>query len=143
MNVIDKFKEFVSPINEEQVLEVVHEEEVEEEPSEEQDVTISKYETPKSNVTNTVSEETKLVLFEPRSFNDVKEVAARLKEDKGAVINLHRLDQHSARRTSDYLSGVMKGLDGSIQRIGKSVLLCAPNSISVNGKIDLDAKDEE
>lgn len=142
MKVFDKFMEFVSPIDEEEVLEVVHEEDDKVSFVEEQE-TISKYEMPKSNATSTINESTKLVLFEPRSFADVKEVANRLKEDKGAVINLHRLDTISARRTSDFLSGVMKGLDGTIQRIGKSVLLCTPNSISVKGKIDLEAKDEE
>lgn len=137
--VIDKIKEFVSPIDEDEVIEVVQEdnEEVEE------DVTISKYEKAKSKATSSVSEETKMVLFEPRAFSDVKEVANRLKEEKAAVINLHRLDHISARRTSDFLSGVMKALDGTIQRIGTLVLLCTPNSIQVKGKIDVDGKDEE
>ena len=139
--VFDKIKEFVSPIDEFEVIEVEQEEEVETE--EVEDVTISKYEKAKSKATSAVSEETKLVLFEPRSFSDVKEVANRLKEEKAAVINLHRLDRISARRTSDFLSGVMKALDGTIQRIGTLVLLCTPNSIQVKGKIDVDGKDEE
>lgn len=141
MGMIEKIKEFVSPIDEEEVIEVEQDEEVVEEVME--DVTISKYEKAKSKATSAVSEETKLVLFEPRSFGDVKEVANRLKEEKAAVINLHRLDRISARRTSDFLSGVMKALDGTIQRIGTLVLLCTPNSIQVKGKIDVDGKDEE
>ena len=138
--VIDKIKEFVSPIDEDEVIEVVHEDNEEEV---EEDITISKYEKAKSKATSSVSEETKMVLFEPRAFSDVKEVANRLKEEKAAVINLHRLDRISARRTSDFLSGVMKALDGTIQRIGTLVLLCTPNSIQVKGKIDVDGKDEE
>ncbi len=139
--VIDKIKEFVSPIDEDEVIEVVQEDNEEE--IVEEDVTISKYEKAKSKATSSVSEETKMVLFEPRAFSDVKEVANRLKEEKAAVINLHRLDRISARRTSDFLSGVMKALDGTIQRIGTLVLLCTPNSIQVKGKINVDGKDEE
>lgn len=143
MGIVDKWKGFVAPIDEEEVIEVEQEDDADAAEEAVEDVTISKYEKAKSKATSAVNEETKLVLFEPRSFSDVKEVANRLKEDKAAVINLHRLDRISARRTSDFLSGVMKALDGSIQRIGTLVLLCTPNSIQVKGKIDVDGKDEE
>ena len=132
MSIKDKLKDFISPDDDELYLD---EDEVES--------ISSKYEEPRSKTAANAHIEAKMVLFEPRAFSDVKEVANRLKEEKAAVINLHRLDHISARRTSDFLSGVMKALDGTIQRIGTLVLLCTPNSIQVKGKIDVDGKDEE
>ena len=36
-------------------------------------------------------------------------------------------------------SGVIFALDGSIQKIGPNIILCAPKSIGVGGSINLDA----
>ena len=89
MGVVDKFKEFVAPIDDEgdDILEV--EEEVEETPR-------SRYERPKTknvNTANTMKAKTKMVLFEPRSFSESDEVAKRLKEGNAVVVNLHKLDR--------------------------------------------------
>lgn len=135
MSIGQKFKEFISPMDDDGILEV--EEEYEENP------TISEYEQPKSKAVNRLSSDTKMVLFEPRSFDEAEEVAKRLKENKAAVINLHKLQRDYAQRTIDFLTGVVFALDGSIQKIGHNVILCAPRNIAVHGEISLDASEED
>ena len=135
MSIGQKFKEFISPIDEDDVLEVV--EDVEEGPA------LSEYEQPKTKAINKLSGDTKMVLFEPRSFDEAEEVAKRLKENKAAVINLHKLQREYSQRTIDFLSGVIFALDGTIQKIGHKVILCTPKNVVVHGEISLDASEEE
>ena len=83
MGIKDKFKEFIAPMDEDEVLEL--------DPEEVQ--AISKYEAPKSKVVSNASFDTKMVLFEPRSFDEAQEIGRRLKDNKAAVINLHKLQR--------------------------------------------------
>ncbi|MEF9968156.1 MAG: cell division protein SepF [Longicatena sp.] len=134
MSITQKFKEFIAPMDEDDVLEVEREEEAH---------SISEYESPKSKAVNHLPQDTKMVLFEPRSFDEAEEIARRLKENKAAVINLHKLQRDYAQRTIDFLTGVIFALDGSIQKIGHNVILCTPKNVPVHGQIDLDASEED
>lgn len=132
MNITQKIKEFISPMDEEEVLEY-EEEEVE---------SISEYEKPKSKAVTRLGGETKMVLFEPRSFDEVDEVAKRIKENRAVVVNLHKLTREYAQRTIDFLTGVTFALDGTIQKIGTNVILCAPRSMGVHGSIENDSSED-
>lgn len=134
MSISQKFKEFIAPMDEDDVLEVEQDDESQ---------SISEYEQPKSKNVNRLPGDTKMVLFEPRSFDEAEEIARRLKENKAAVINLHKLQRDYAQRTIDFLTGVIFALDGSIQKIGHNVILCAPKNVPVHGQINLDASEEE
>ena len=132
MGLVDKIKNFVAPEEEEdeEVLEY-DDEEVE---------TISQYEAPKSQVKK-VASDTKMVLFEPRSFDEAEEIARHLKSRRAAVVNLHKLQRDYAQRTIDFLTGVVVALDGSIQQIGHNVILCTPKNVGVDGEINLDSEE--
>lgn len=132
MGISQKFKEWVAPMDEDEILEI----------DEDEAPAISEYESPKAKVVNRVAGDTKMVLFEPRSFDEAEEVAKRLKENRAAVVNLHKLQRDYAQRTIDFLTGVVFALDGSIQKIGHNVILCAPKNIGVHGEINLDASEE-
>ena len=110
---------------------------------EEESPSLSEYEQPKSKAINRLPGDTKMVLFEPRSFDEAEEVAKRLKENKAAVVNLHKLQRDYAQRTIDFLTGVIFALDGTIQKIGHNVILCAPRNVAVHGEINLDASEED
>lgn len=94
----------------------------------------STYETSKgANVIG--SPNTKMVLFEPRSFDDAQVVAQKLKESKAVVVNLQKLRTDAAQRTIDFLTGVLFAIEGSIHQIGEKVFLFAPKSVPVDGAI--------
>ena len=133
MGVLDKMKNFVMPPDEE-----YDEDEIEMNEEEAAAVT-SDYEQPQTKGVSRLSSDTKMVLFEPRSFDEAEEVAKHLKERRAAVVNLHRLQREYSQRTIDFLTGVVFALDGSIQKIGHNVILCTPKSIAVHGEISLDS----
>lgn len=74
----------------------------------------------------------KLVLFEPREFEEIYTIGQCLKERKSCVINLHRLRPEVAQRFIDFLSGVCFVINGTIQKISASIILCAPANIVLN-----------
>ena len=89
MGFMDKVKDFVAPIEEDDdYQEAPQAEKVEEvEPQ-------SRYERPKTRTNATsLNSNTKMVLFEPRSFGEAEEVGQRLKEGRAVVVNLHKLDR--------------------------------------------------
>ncbi len=132
MNILDKMKDFIAPEVEDETIEL----------SEDEAKALSEYEAPKNKaVSSRVSGDTKMVLFEPRSFEESEVIAKHLKERKAAVINLHRLPPESSQRSIDFLTGVIFALNGSIQKVGANVILCAPSSIGVDGEINLDDVD--
>lgn len=135
MGIMDKLKETFTTVEEEEEELELTEEEAEE--------AVSQYEQPAStkNVAK-IASNTKMVLFEPRSFEEAEEVAKHLKERRAAVINLHRLQREYAQRTIDFLTGVVFALDGTIQKIGHNVILCTPSTIGVHGEISLDASED-
>lgn len=132
MGIGKKIKDFITPLDEEEeVLEVFDDEEG-----------ISTYEKPKSKAVSRIAGEAKMVLFEPRSFEEAEEIATRLKENRAAVVNLHKLQRDYAQRTIDFLRGVIFALDGTIQKIGHDVVLCTPKNVSVQGEIDVEGNEE-
>lgn len=134
MAIKDKIKNFIAPIEEDDELELTHD-----------DLrALSDYEQPKSSTSGSrLQADTKMVLFEPRTFEESEEVARHLKDRKAAVVNLHRLPPNFAQRTIDFLTGVVFALDGSIQKIGHNVILCTPKTIGVSGEISFDLHEED
>lgn len=131
MGLMDKMKNFIAPVDDEDMEEEL-------EFTQEEAKSISQYEQPKSKNVTRVATDTKMVLFEPRSFEEAEEVGRHLKERRAAVVNLHRLQREYAQRTIDFLTGVVFALDGTIQKIGHNVILCTPRTIGVHGEISLD-----
>lgn len=142
MGIKDKILGFVSPEDEDEDY-VDDEDDVEEyvapKPARKR---ISSYEGSSEKTANTVSADTKMVLFEPRGFEEAEEIARHLKQRRAAVVNLHKLQRDYAQRTIDFLTGVVFALDGRIQKIGHNVILCSPKSIGVEGEISLDNADD-
>ena len=143
MSIKDKFLRFVAPVDDDED-DYEEDEEEAEEPAYRQNDTrpVSSYEQSRNNKVKSVSADTKMVLFEPRSLEEAEEIARHLKQRKAAVVNLHRLQSDYAQRTIDFLNGVIFALDGTIQKIGHNVILCAPKSIGVDGSISLDNDDD-
>ena len=136
MPLIDKLKDFVVPQEEDEI-----DEGEELQYRENKAKPVSTYEEKKTTVKN-IPSDAQMVLFEPRSFEEAEDIARHLKQRKACVVNLHRLQKDFAQRTIDFLTGVVFALDGSIQKIGHNVILCAPKSVSVDGVISLDSDDE-
>jgi cell division inhibitor SepF len=71
------------------------------------------------------------MVVEPFSFDDAQHVADHLRNRKPVVINLESTDKEVAKRMIDFISGTTYALNGSIQKIGNNIFLCAPNNVDV------------
>ena len=129
MSMRDKLKNILNPVEDdyEEYIEL----------TEDETEGLSEYEQAHSKKGPKLPMDTKMVLFEPRSFEEADEVATYLKERRAAVVNLHRLQRDYSQRTIDFLSGVVFALDGQIQKIGHNVILCTPKTIGVEGEISM------
>ena len=74
----------------------------------------------------------KVVVIEPKSFDDVQQVANCLKEKRPVVINFEHTDAEAAHRIIDFISGTTYAIAGDIKKLGHNVFLCAPSNVSVS-----------
>ena len=77
----------------------------------------------------------RLVLFEPRSYEDSQEIADNLKSHRPVVVNLQLVRRDQAISIVDFLSGTVYALGGSIQKLGPHIFICAPANVDVQGTI--------
>jgi len=77
----------------------------------------------------------KVVVVEPKSFDEVENIAQNLKNRRPVIVNLEEADKELARRIIDFLSGTAFAIDGITQRIATGVFLFAPNSVDVTAMI--------
>ncbi|KRM97122.1 cell division protein SepF [Loigolactobacillus rennini] len=77
----------------------------------------------------------KIVIFEPRIYSDVKEAASHLLNSRAVVISFNRIDQTQAKRIVDFLTGTVFAINGDIERIGDDIFLCTPANFEIDGNL--------
>jgi len=85
-----------------------------------------------------VSSSSKMVLFEPRAYSESQQIADYLKKRNAVVVNLKRVTPDQAKRIVDFLTGSLYAMNGSLQKLGGGIFLCAPNNVNIEGKITED-----
>jgi len=73
----------------------------------------------------------KVIVIEPKTFDDAQQVANNLREKKPVVINFEKTDAEDAKRIIDFISGTTYALNGEIKKVGHNVFLCAPSNVNV------------
>ncbi len=73
----------------------------------------------------------KVIVIEPKSFDDSQQVANCLREKRPVVINFENTDAVDARRIIDFISGTTYALNGEIRKVGHNVYFCAPANVNV------------
>lgn len=66
------------------------------------------------------------------AFEQVRDLAERLRSGEPVVLNLQACDRETARRILDFLTGVLWAVDGEAHRVGDGILLLAPGGVSVS-----------
>ncbi len=86
----------------------------------------------------------KMVLSEPKTYNEAQEIADQLVNRRAVVINLQRVDHTQAKRIVDFLSGTVYAIGGDIQKLGTQTFLCTPDNVEISGSItEMIAAEEE
>ena len=81
----------------------------------------------------------RVVVMDPKSFEDSQAIADNLKNRRPVVVNLDHLDSEVARRVIDFCSGTTYALNGSLQKVGNGIYLFVPSNIDIAAEV----KEEE
>lgn len=90
-----------------------------------------------------VQSQIKVVLSEPRSYDETQDIADHIVNRRSVVINLQRVDYEQAKRIVDFLSGTVYAVSGDMQKLGPHTFLCTPDNVEVTGSITQMIEDEE
>ncbi|MGO4732007.1 cell division protein SepF [Paenibacillus sp. 2KB_22] len=140
MGVMNKFMNFLGLQEEEEIVErerMASQEENEADQQEAETSSLDKRRNQRGN--NVVSihsqKNVKVVLYEPRSYDEAQEIADHLRSHRTVVVNLQRIRQDQALRVIDFLSGTVYALGGGISKIGGNIFLCTPDTVEIQGSI--------
>lgn len=90
----------------------------------------------KANIVSIHSQKNvRVMLTEPRSYEETQEIADYLRSRRPVVVNLHKVRGEQATRIVDFLSGTVYALNGSISKIGTNIFLCTPDTVEIQGSI--------
>jgi cell division inhibitor SepF len=73
-------------------------------------------------------------LLAPAEFNDAQQIADRFRADAAVICNMQGCETALARRLTDFCSGLVYALDGSLQRLDDKVLLLAPRDLELSSE---------
>ena len=104
--------------------------------------TVSKKRTGNIVSLQSVQQNVKVVLVEPRVYSEVQEIADQLKNHRAIAMNLQRVPHEQAKRIVDFLSGTVYAIGGDIQKIGDQTFLLTPQNVEVSGTISEVFSDE-
>lgn len=70
-------------------------------------------------------------LFEPIAYSDAEAMAQALVNQQIVYVQLTRLQTVEANRIIDFLTGVVYGLRGDIQRVSANMFICTPQDVEI------------
>ena len=73
-----------------------------------------------------------VVVIEPIDFNDSQKMADYLCKNQPVVINFEDTDADVRKRIIDFISGTIYALDGTLRKIGRNLLVCAPPNVDID-----------
>lgn len=84
-----------------------------------------------------------VVVLEPADFNDSQKVADYLRDNRPVVVNFGSTDNVIAKRMTDFVSGTVYALGGSMKKVGRNILICAPKNVDIDAGAEHTADDDE
>ena len=77
----------------------------------------------------------KTILVEPRAFSEAQQIADYLKGKNQVVVNFKRVTTDVSKRIMDFLHGIVYAIDGTMQKLGPGIVICAPKGCEIEGNI--------
>jgi cell division inhibitor SepF len=73
----------------------------------------------------------KLVVIEPKGFEECPKLVDSLKSRKPIIINLEKLDSDTGRKIFDFLGGATYALNGNVQKVANNIFIFAPENVAI------------
>jgi FtsZ-interacting cell division protein YlmF len=71
----------------------------------------------------------------PDGFEAAQAIADRLRAGAPVLVDLRAADRELAGRLSDFCSGLAYAVEGSLQPVGRELLLLAPSHVDISGDV--------
>lgn len=138
MGVMNRFMNFIGLQEEEEIIE---REQIIENIEEPETNPVDLRKNNKGNIVSIHSQKNmRVVLSEPRNYEDTQDIADHLRSRRAIIVNLHKARSDQATRIVDFLSGTVYALNGNISRVGPNIFLCTPDGVDINGVISESAE---
>lgn len=59
-------------------------------------------------------------------------MADYLRNNQPVVINFENTDNDVRKRIVDFISGTIYALDGSLRKVGRNIMVCAPQNVEID-----------
>ena len=89
-----------------------------------------------NSTVNRITNQFKMVVIEPKSFDESPKLVDNLKAKKPVIINLEKLESDTARKIFDFLSGATYALNGNVQKIANNIFVFVPENVDVTSSVD-------
>mgnify|MGYP004448513727 FL=1 len=86
--------------------------------------------------------EINVMVIEPASFDDCPKIADYLRNNQPVILNFDRLDPLVAKRMGDFICGSVYAINGSMKKLGRTVLICAPRNVEIDAAEKYDVGEE-
>lgn len=73
----------------------------------------------------------KMVVIEPKGFEECPKLVDNLKGRRPVIINLEKIETETARKIFDFLSGATYALNGNVQKVAANIFIFAPESVDI------------
>ena len=78
----------------------------------------------------------KLIVNEPKAFDECSKIVDNLRNKKPIIMNLEKLETEVAKRIFDFVSGATYALDGSVQKVANNIFVFAPDNVDIASNIE-------
>ena len=89
-----------------------------------------------SEMIQKITSKFKIVVIEPRAFDECPKLVDSLKSRKPVIINLENIENDTARKIFDFLSGATYALNGNVQKIAQNIFVFLPENVDVQAGSD-------
>lgn len=73
----------------------------------------------------------RIIFITPKTFNEARSIGENFRDGFPVIINLTFMEHDHARRVVDFASGLIFGLNGSIEKVDNGVFLLSPHNVRV------------
>lgn len=99
---------------------------------------VDEYEVKETSKSSGKEYKNKTILVEPRAFSEAQQIADYLKNKNQVVVNFKRVTSDVSKRIMDFLNGIVYAIDGTMQKLGPGIVICAPKGFEIEGNITED-----
>lgn len=80
-----------------------------------------------------VMSDNSVIVFKPKAFDEAREIADTLLQDKTVVMNFEGVEIAVSQRVLDIVTGACIAIGGNLQKISNYIFIATPASVDVSG----------